>query len=161
MTVKREVVVVSAVRTPIGTFLGGLSSLSATKLGSIVIDEALRRAGIEKEMADEVIMGNVIQAGQGQNIARQVSIYAGIPKEANAFTVNKVCASGMKSVALAAQAIRAGDAEVIIAGGTENMSCVPYYLPTARWGARMFNTELVDGMVNDGLWEIFYNYIWV
>ena len=107
---------------------------------------------------DEVIMGNVLPAGQGQNTARQASIYAGIPKETNAYTINKICASGMKAVALAAQAIKAGDAEVIVAGGMENMSLAPYYLPTARWGARMFNTELVDGMVYDGLWEIFYNY---
>jgi len=107
---------------------------------------------------DEVIMGNVLQAGQGQNTARQAAIYAGIPKEVNAYTVNKICASGMKSVALAAQAIKAGDAEVIVAGGQENMSAAPYYLPSARWGARMFNAEMVDGMVYDGLWEIFYNY---
>jgi len=107
---------------------------------------------------DEVIMGNVLQAGQGQNTARQAAIYAGIPKEVNAYTVNKICASGMKSVVLAAQAIKAGDAEVIVAGGMENMSAVPYYLPSARWGARMFNAEMVDGMVYDGLWEIFYNY---
>lgn len=107
---------------------------------------------------DEVIMGNVLQAGQGQNPARQASIYGGIPKESNAYTINKVCASGMKAVALAAQAIRAGDAEVIIAGGMENMSQVPYYFPKARWGARMNNAEMVDGMVFDGLWEGFYNY---
>jgi len=107
---------------------------------------------------DEVIMGNVLQAGQGQNIARQAAIYAGIPKEVNAYTVNKVCASGMKSIALAAQSIKAGDAEVIIAGGIENMSLAPYYVPKARWGARMFNAEMVDGMVHDGLWEIFYDY---
>ncbi len=112
----------------------------------------------QEVLIDEVIMGNVIQAGQGQNPARQALIYAGIPKEVNAFTVNKVCASGMKAVALAAQAIKAGDAEVILAGGMENMSMVPYYVPKARWGARMFNAELVDGMVYDGLWEIFYNY---
>ncbi len=112
-----------------------------------------------KEVAvDEVIMGNVVQAGQGQNVARQASIYAGIPKEVNAYTVNKVCASGMKSVALAAQSIKAGDAEVIIAGGMENMSQIPYYLPAARWGARMNNVQLVDGMVHDGLWEKFYDY---
>lgn len=107
---------------------------------------------------DEVIMGNVLQAGQGQNPARQAMMYAGVPKETNAFTVNKICGSGMKSVALAAQAIKAGDAEVIVAGGIENMSQAPYYFPKARWGARMFNAELVDGMVYDGLWEIFYNY---
>ena len=113
----------------------------------------------EREVrVDEVIMGNVIVAGQGQNPARQAMIYAGIPKEVTAFTVNKVCASGMKTVALAAQSIKAGDAEVVIAGGMENMSAVPYYFPKARWGARMFNAEMVDGMVHDGLWEIFYNY---
>jgi acetyl-CoA C-acetyltransferase len=113
---------------------------------------------MQEVTVDEVIMGNVVQAGQGQNTGRQASIYAGIPKEVNAITVNKVCASGMKAAALAAQAIRAGDAEVIIAGGMENMSSIPYYLPKARWGARMFNTEMVDGMVHDGLWEIFYDY---
>jgi len=107
---------------------------------------------------DEVIMGNVLQAGQGQNVARQAAIYAGIPKEVPSYTVNKICASGMKSVALAAQAIAVGDGEVFIAGGTENMSAVPYYVPKARWGARMFNAEMVDGMVYDGLWEIFYDY---
>jgi acetyl-CoA C-acetyltransferase len=107
---------------------------------------------------DEVIMGNVLQAGQGQNTARQSAVYAGIPKEVTAYTVNKICASGMKAVALAAQSIKAGDAEVVVAGGIENMSAVPYYLPTARWGARMFNAEMVDGMVYDGLWEIFYGY---
>jgi len=116
-------------------------------------DEALGEVRI-----DEVIMGNVVQAGQGQNPGRQSAIYAGIPKEVPVYTVNKVCGSGLKAVALAAQAIRAGDAEIIIAGGMENMSAVPYYFPKARWGARMFNAELVDGMVHDGLWEIFYNY---
>jgi acetyl-CoA C-acetyltransferase len=116
-------------------------------------DDSLREV-----LIDEVIMGNVIQAGQGQNPARQASIYAGVPKEVNAYTVNKICASGMKAVALAAQAIAAGDADIIVAGGIENMSNVPYYATRMRWGARMFNTELVDGMVHDGLWEIFYNY---
>lgn len=107
---------------------------------------------------DEVIMGNVLQGGQGQNTARQAMIYGGVPKESNGFTVNKVCASGMKAVALAAQSIKCGEAQVIVAGGMENMSGAPYYLPKARWGARMFNGEMVDGMVNDGLWEIFNNY---
>jgi len=116
-------------------------------------DKSLQEVNI-----DEVIMGNVIQAGQGQNPARQAMIQAGVPKETTAFTVNKICASGMKAVALAAQAIKAGDAEVIVAGGIENMSLAPYYFPKGRWGARMFNAELVDGMVYDGLWEIFYNY---
>ena len=116
-------------------------------------DDSLKEVRI-----DEVIMGNVIQGGQGMNTARQAAIYAGIPKEVTAYTVNKVCASGMKSVALAAQSIQIGDAEVIVAGGMENMSAVPYYVPKARWGARMFNTEMIDGMVYDGLWEIFYGY---
>ncbi len=116
-------------------------------------DDSLKEVRI-----DEVIMGNVLQAGQGQNTARQSAIYGGIPKEVNAFTVNKICASGMKAIALATQSIKAGDAEVIVAGGMENMSATPYYLPTARWGAKMFNAEIVDGMVHDGLWEIFHDY---
>jgi len=115
--------------------------------------DALREVRI-----DEVLMGNVVQGGQGQNTARQASIYAGVPKEVNATTINKVCASGMKSIALAAQSIKTGDAEVVVAGGMENMSAIPYYVPKARWGARMFNAEMVDGMVHDGLWEIFYDY---
>ncbi|GAI05780.1 unnamed protein product, partial [marine sediment metagenome] len=113
---------------------------------------------LQEVRIDEVIMGNVLQAGQGQNTARQSAIYAGIPKEVNAYTVNKVCASGMKAIALAAQSIKTGDAEVIVAGGMENMSAALYYSPTARWGARIFNTEMVDGMVYDGLWETFYDY---
>ncbi|UCD54097.1 MAG: acetyl-CoA C-acetyltransferase [Dehalococcoidia bacterium] len=177
-----ETVLVSAVRTAIGNYGGTLRYTPAVKLGSIVIKEALRRAGLRphrgkdagsveleeryadwddslKEVRiDEVIMGNVLQAGQGQNVARQAAIYAGIPKETPAYTVNMVCASGMKSIALAAQAIAVSDAEVIVAGGMENMSAVPYYMPKARWGAKMFNTELVDGMVHDGLWEVFYDY---
>ena len=116
-------------------------------------DDTLREVRI-----DEVLMGNVVQGGQGQNTARQASIYAGVPKEVNATTINKVCASGMKSIALAAQSIKTGDAEVVIAGGMENMSAIPYYVPKARWGAKMFNAEMVDGMVHDGLWEIFYDY---
>ena len=116
-------------------------------------DDALREVRV-----DEVLMGNVVQGGQGQNTARQASIYAGVPKEVNATTINKVCASGMKSIALAAQAIKTGDAEVVIAGGMENMSAIPYYVPKARWGAKMFNAEMVDGLVHDGLWEIFYDY---
>jgi acetyl-CoA C-acetyltransferase len=185
-----EAVIVSGVRTAIGNFGGALQDVPAVKLGSIVIQGALKKAGLkpkgdtsyapgalkgeglielEKKYSswdnslrevnvDEVIMGNVLQAGQGQNPARQAAIYAGVPKEVNAFTVNKICASGMKAVALAAQAIKAGDAEVIVAGGIENMSAVPYYVPRMRWGARMFNAEMIDGMVHDGVWEIFYNY---
>lgn len=188
-----EAVIVSGVRTAIGNFGGSLKDVPAVKLGSIVIREAMQRAGlrpvvtsellscapevlkeseqpeIEKKncvwdnalaevLVDEVIVGNVLQAGQGQNPGRQASLYGGIPKETNAFTVNKVCASGLKAVALAAQAIKAGDAECIIAGGMENMSSVPYYATKVRWGLRMNNSELVDGMVYDGLWEIFHNY---
>jgi acetyl-CoA C-acetyltransferase len=184
------VVIVSGVRTAIANYGGALKDTPVVKLGSIVIREALKRAGLkpkgdasyapdslkdkglielEKKYADwdgplrevvvdEVIMGNVIQGGQGQNTARQASIYAGVPKEINAYTVNKVCASGMKAVVLAAQAIKSGDAEIIVAGGMENMSAVPYYAPDMRWGARMFNTQMIDGMVHDGLWEIFYDY---
>ncbi len=189
----REVVIVSAVRTAIGNYGGALKDVPVVKLGSCIINKALKIAGLRpgrdpgilsyspeafrdtglieletncydwddslKEVSvEEIIIGNVLQAGQGQNTARQASIYAGIPKEVNAYTVNKICGSGMKAVALAAQAIKAGDAEVIIAGGMENMSAAPYYMPKARWGARMFNAEMVDGMVYDGLWEIFYNY---
>jgi acetyl-CoA C-acetyltransferase len=132
------------------SFKGGLTELEKKHYDW---DDSLKEVRI-----DEVIMGNVLQAGQGQNTSRQAAIYAGVPKETNAFTINKICASGMKAVALAAQAIKAGDAEIIVVGGMENMSAAPYYMPAARWGARMFNAELVDGMVYDGLWEIFYNY---
>ncbi len=189
----REVVIVSGVRTAVGSFGGTLRGISVVELGSIVIKEALKRAGIRpivseslKEFepdifkgrgmielekryydyddslkpvqVDEVIMGNVVGAGQGQNVARQAMIHAGIPKEINAFTVNKVCASGMKAVTLAAQAISSGETDVIVAGGMENMSMIPYAVPSARWGARMNNVEFVDLMVYDGLWEIFYGY---
>ena len=188
-----EAVIVSGVRTAIGNYGGALQDVSVVKLGSIVIKEALKKAGLrpkpdpevlsyapeifkdaglielEKKyydwddslkevMVDEVLMGNVVPAGQGQNTARQASIYAGIPKEAVATTINKICGSGIKSIVLAAQSIKTGDAEVVIAGGMESMSTIPYYMPKARWGARMFNAEMVDGMVYDGLWEIFYNY---
>jgi len=191
-----EVVIVSGVRTAIGTFGGGLKDVAATKLGSIVIKEVLRRAGLRprsgsallnsgpqmligeglselekryydwpdnlKEVQiDEVVMGNVLQAGQGQNPARQVMFYAGLPKETPAFTVNKVCGSGLKAVIAAAQSIMLDDAEVAIAGGMESMSNAPYALPRARWGYRMDITgkgEIMDLMVYDGLWELYYGY---
>ena len=188
-----EVVIVSAVRTAIGGFGGGLKGFPVADLGAITIREAMKRAGLRPTVpeeikalgpdplkgqgpseldrkstpwpedlqpvyADEVIMGNVVSAGQGQNPGRQASIRAGMPVETNAITVNKVCASGMKAVALADQAIRAGQAEVVVAGGMENMSNIPYSLPNARWGARMFDQSMVDLMVHDGLWEIFYGY---
>jgi acetyl-CoA C-acetyltransferase len=154
----REVVIVSAVRTPIGTFGGSFKDVSAVTLGSIVAKEAIKRANIKPEMVDEVIFGNVLQAGQGQNVARQVSIHAGIPIEVPSYTVNKVCGSGLKTVALAAQSILAGDAEVVLVGGTENMSQAPYLLKGARWGQRMGDGTIEDYMVHDGLWDIFNDY---
>jgi acetyl-CoA C-acetyltransferase len=189
----REVVIVSGVRTAIGTFGASLKEVSAIKLGAIAIREVLKKVRlkpiVKKELidaapdafkwaglteleksyyqwdesfqgvqVDEVIMGNVLQAGQGQNPSRQAMIYAGIPKEINAFTINKVCASGLKAIALGAQSILTGEAEAVIAGGMENMSQVPYAFPQGRWGARMFNQEMIDLMVFDGLFEIFYGY---
>ena len=154
----REVVIVSAVRTPIGTFGGALKDVSAADLGALVIKEALNRAGVKGELVEEVIMGNVIQAGLGQNIARQATIKAGLPVEVPAMTVNKVCGSGLRTVSLAAQIIKAGDADIIVAGGTENMSQAPYLLKTARWGQRMGDGKMVDSMINDALWDAFNNY---
>lgn len=151
----QEVVLVSAVRTPIGNFMGGLSSLSATELGGIVVDEALKRAGLDKSWVEEVILGNVLQAGLGQNPARQASIKAGIAESVPTLTVNKVCGSGLKAVMLAAQAIRAGDADVLVAGGMESMSNAPYLLPGARNGYRMGDAKVVDSMIRDGLWCAF------
>ena len=192
----KEVVVVSAARTAIGTFGSSLKDLSPVSLGSVVIKEALRRAGVRPKYGndlldygpealkgngmielekkhydwdsslhavfiDEVIMGNVLQGGQGQNLARQAAIYAGIPKETPAFTVNKICGSGLKAITLGAEAIMLGEADIVVAGGMESMSQSPYVLPKARWGYRMdvnARGELIDLMVFDGLWEIFYGY---
>ena len=192
----REVVIVSGVRTAIGNFGGSLKDIPVVQLGSIVLKEALRRAGLKPKISnevlsyapdiskgegmtelektyydwddslrevhvDEVIMGNVLQGGQGQNTARQATIYAGFPKETNAYTVNKLCASGLKAITLGAQEIALGEADIIVAGGMENMSYAPYILPKARWGYRMdvsSRGELIDLMVYDGLWEIFYGY---
>lgn len=154
----QEVVIVSAVRTAIGTFQGSLKEVPATKLGAIVIQEALKKAGIAGELVDEVIMGNVLSAGLGQNPARQAAIYAGLPNEVSAMTINKVCGSGLKSVHLAAQAIAVGDAEVIVAGGFENMSRAPYLLQSARDGFRMGDQKVVDSMIKDGLWCAFNDY---
>lgn len=154
MSVKREAVIVSACRTPLGSFNGTLSGIGATKLGGLVIEEAVKRAGIEKSEVDEVIMGQVLPCGYGQNPARQASLMGGIPFEAQCFTVNKVCGSGLKAVMLAAQAIQLGDADIVIAGGMENMSAAPYYLEKARSGYRMGDGVLVDSMVHDGLWDI-------
>jgi len=149
----RDVVVVSACRTAIGDFAGSLRAVSATDLGALVIREAIRRAGIEDAAVDEVIMGSVLPHGLGQNPARQSMIRAGLPWETGAITVNKVCGSGLKAVMLAAQAIRCGDADVVVAGGQENMNLCPYMLAKARDGYRMNNASVLDGMVHDGLWD--------
>ena len=154
----REVVIASAVRTPIGKFGGSLKDISARKLGAIVIKEALNRAGVDPAMVDEVIMGCVLQGGLGQNVSRQMSLDAGVPVEVPTFTINKVCGSGLRAVELAAQIIKAGDADIVVAGGAENMSATAYAMPAARWGARMFDTKMVDMMVNDGLWDAFNGY---
>jgi len=154
----KEVVITSAVRTAIGNFLGALSPFSATELGGKVIEEAVKRSKIEKKDVDEVIMGNVLPFGLGQNPARQAMIKAGLPMSGGAITVNKVCGSGLKAVMLAAQVIMVGDAEVIVAGGMENMSRVPYYLENARTGYRLWDGKLVDGMVHDGLWDVVSDY---
>jgi acetyl-CoA C-acetyltransferase len=158
--VAREVVVAGLCRTPIGTFGGTLKDAKTVELGRIVMEESIKRSGLKPEQIDEVIFGCVLQGGQGQNVARQSMIHAGIPKETTAFTINKVCASGMRAVQLAAQIIKAGDADIILAGGMECMSSHPYYLPNARWGYRMnmYKGDLIDGMVYDGLWEIFNGY---
>ncbi|MEI7448394.1 MAG: acetyl-CoA C-acetyltransferase [Desulfomonile sp.] len=153
-----EVVIVDAVRTPVGSFGGALASVPAVELGTIVVKELIKRTGLDPEMIDEFIFGCVLQSGLGQNVARQVSIRSGIPQEVPAMTINKVCASGLRSVSLAAQIIKVGDAQVIVAGGTENMSAAPYATGNVRWGARMNNSVLVDLMIHDGLWEIFNNY---
>lgn len=154
----REVVIAAAARTPVGTFGGTLRDIPAVELGKIAVGEALKRAGLRAEQVEEVILGNVLMAGQGQNPARQVLIQAGIPQEVPATTINKVCASGLKSVMMAAQAIKAGDADIIVAGGIESMSQTPFYVPGARWGYRMNDGVLVDGMIYDGLLDIFNRY---
>ena len=154
----REVVIVSAARTPIGSFGGSLKGVPTRKLGAIAIKGAVERAGIKPEMVDEVIMGAVLQGALGQNVARQMTLDAGLPIETPAMTINKVCGSGLRAVELAAQIIKAGDAEIVVAGGAENMSATAYAMPAARWGARMNNTQMVDMMVNDGLWDAFNGY---
>ena len=150
----KEAVIVSAVRTPLGAFNGSLAGIGATKLGGLVIEEAIRRAGIDKSAVDEVAMGMVLPCGYGQNPARQAAVAAGLPWEVQCITVNKVCGSALKTVMLAAQAIQVGDAEVVVAGGMESMSRAPYYLEKARFGYRMGGGELKDHMVHDGLWDI-------
>lgn len=154
----REVVIVSAVRTPIGAYGGKFKDVSAVNLGTTAVKEAMKRANIDPSTVDEVIFGNVLQAGLGQNVARQVSVNSGIPISVPSFTVNKVCGSGLKTVALAAQSIMCGDSDIVVAGGTENMSQAPYLLKSARWGQRMGDGVIEDYMVKDGLWDIFNDY---
>ncbi|NLM84441.1 MAG: acetyl-CoA C-acetyltransferase [Clostridiales bacterium] len=154
----KEVYLVSGCRTAIGNFGGSLKDVPAPKLGAIVAKAALERAGITGDKVDEVMFGCILTAGLGQNVARQVAMGAGIPKEVPAYTVGMVCGSGMKSIIEGARAILAGDADIILAGGTENMSSAPYAIPSARWGARMFDSKMVDTMVYDGLTDAFYNY---
>ena len=153
----RTPVIIAATRTPIGRFLGGLSPLNAPQLGAIVIKEAVRRAGIEVGVVDEAIMGHVVQGGSGQAPARQAAIHAGLPGTVPAMTINKVCGSGLKAVMLAAQAIKAGDAQCVVAGGMESMSAVPFYLSGIRDGVKFGNQNLVDGVIHDGLWCAFGN----
>ena len=153
-----EVVIVSGVRTAQGKFAGGLKSFSAPQLGGIVIKEVVKRAGIKPTDVDEAIMGNVVQAGLGQNVARQAAINAGLPYEIGAFHVNKVCGSSLKAVVLATQAIKVGDADCIVAGGMESMTNCPYILDKARFGYRMFDGKLIDSMVHDGLWDVYNDF---
>ncbi|MGZ4820912.1 MAG: acetyl-CoA C-acetyltransferase [Terriglobales bacterium] len=159
MASAEDVVIISGVRTPIGKFQGSLSELSAPKLGAIVVREAVKRAGItDLQLVNECIMGNVVQAGLGQNPARQAALLGGLPPQVGAMTVNKVCGSGLKSVALAAQAIQTGNSEVVVAGGMESMTNAPYLLPNARKGFRLGNVTMVDSMIHDGLWDAYEDY---
>lgn len=155
MSQLKQPVIISAVRTPVGKFLGSLKSLKATQLGALVVREAVRRAGVKPEDVDEVIMGTVIQAGLGQNPARQAALRGGLPDTVAAVTINKVCGSGLKAVMMAAQGIQLGDTEIVVAGGMESMSNAPYLIPNAREGYRLGNGELVDSVVSDGLWCAF------
>ena len=153
-----DVVIISGVRTPIGKFQGSLAELSAPQLGALVVREAVKRANLDPKRVDECIMGNVVSAGLGQNPARQAAIFAGLPPEVGAMTINKVCGSGLKAVALAAQAIQTGNSSVVVAGGMESMTNAPYLLPQARKGYRLGNGQLIDSMVHDGLWDIYNDY---
>jgi acetyl-CoA C-acetyltransferase len=158
MSELNEAVIISAARTPVGKFLGSLKGFTAPELGAIVVRESVKRAGIKPEEVDEVIMGCVIQAGLGQNPARQAALGGGLSPSVAAVTVNKVCGSGLKAVMMAAQAVKLGDSEMVVAGGMESMSNAPYLIPKAREGYRLGNGELVDSMINDGLWCAFENY---
>ena len=154
----KDLYVVNCCRTAIGSFGGSLKNTPATELGAIVVKEALKRAGVAPEQVDEVMFGCILTAAQGQNVARQVAVKAGIPYSVPAYTVGMVCGSGMKSVIEGARAILAGDADVVVCGGTENMSAAPYAVPTGRYGARMGHTQMIDTMIKDGLWDAYHNY---
>jgi len=154
----KDLYIVNCCRTAIGSFGGSLKNTPAADLGAIVVKEALNRAGVKPEQVDELMFGCILTAGLGQNVARQVSIKAGIPYSVPAYTVGMVCGSGMKSVIEGARSILAGDSDIVVCGGTENMSAAPYAIPAARWGARMGNNKIVDTMVNDGLWDVYNNY---
>ena len=154
----RDIYVVNCCRTAVGSFGGSLKDTPATELGAVVVKEALNRAGVKPEQVDELMFGCILTAAQGQNVARQVGVKAGLPYSVPAYTVGMVCGSGMKSVIEAARAIAAGDAEIVVAGGTENMSAAPYALPAERWGARMGDKKVVDTMIKDGLWDAYDNY---
>src|SRR5690348_10595551 len=153
-----DAVILSGCRTPVGKFQGSLSDFTAPQLGAIVVREAVKRAGIDPTRVDECIMGNVVSAGLGQNPARQAAIFGGLAPSTGAMTINKVCGSGLKSVALAAQAVQTGNSSIVVAGGMESMTNAPYLLPQARKGYRLGNAQIVDSMVNDGLWDIYNNY---
>ncbi|PYX80337.1 MAG: acetyl-CoA C-acyltransferase [Acidobacteria bacterium] len=153
-----DVVIISGVRTPVGKFQGSLSDFSAPRLGAMVVREAVKRANLDPKQVDECIMGNVVQAGLGQNPARQAAIFGGLPPEVGAMTINKVCGSGLKAVGLAAQAIQTGNSSVVVAGGMESMTNAPYLLPQARNGYRLGNGQLIDSMVHDGLWDVYNDY---
>lgn len=153
-----EPVILSAVRTPIGKFLGSLSSLSAPRMGALVVAEAIRRAGVSPDAVDEVIMGNVLAAGLGQNPARQAALFGGLPPRVGAVTINKVCGSGLKAVMMAAQAVRLGDEEIVVAGGMESMTRAPFLLEKGRTGYRLGHGELVDSVIRDGLWDVYNDY---
>src|SRR5947207_12703938 len=158
MPASDNVAIISACRTPVGKFQGSLSDLSAPQIGAIVVREAVQRAKLDPKQVEECIMGNVVSAGLGQNPARQAAIFGGLPPEVGAMTINKVCGSGLKAIALGAQAIQTGNSEIVVAGGMESMTNAPYLLPNARKGYRLGNAQIVDSMVHDGLWEIYNNY---
>ncbi len=155
---ENDVVIISGVRTAVGKFQGSLAELSALQLGAIAVREAVKRAEVDAKQVDECIMGNVVSAGLGQNPARQAALNGGLPPEVGAMTINKVCGSGLKAVALGAQAIQTGNSEIVVAGGMESMTNAPYLLPQARKGYRLGNAQIVDSMVNDGLWDVYNNY---